>query len=352
MTEQLANTEPTVAEALVAPTEMEELGSAYDRAIAEGVEQDVVADPAAVAERGPDGKFLAKAQEAAADPVVDPVVDPAAQPDSAAPEHLPQAIKTDWANIPETSRKAIVEHQRDMDRKFGAVGAQLREVKPIVDRFNQAKNVPELANLSHDQIAQGALELAMVQVKLEKAPVETIIEIAQTYGVLDQLTAKMRGEQVQSGGNEQRLMATIRTLEKRLDEVGNPDFIRKNVSGYLEERDAETLVKDLSTGKEFYADVEAHLPAFIQMAWQTLGEGASRNDVFNTAYDMAINAIPSVRAKAQAANQKAAVQPDPKRAESAKKAASINVKSSSNGRERALTEEEAMGSAWERAMAS
>ena len=75
--------------------------------------------------------------------------------------------------------------------------------------------------------------------------------------------------------------------------------------------------------------------------------------VLQKAYDMAINANPDVRAKVRAAEAKAtAATPDPKKAAAVRNAVSINVKSSNSGKERPMTEEEAMASAYDRAMAS
>jgi hypothetical protein len=93
------------------------------------------------------------------------------------------------------------------------------------------------------------------------------------------------------------------------------------------------------------------MPLYIK---QVLEKGLAQgpNGILQKAYDMAINANPDIRAKVRAAEAKAtAGNPDPKRAAAVRNAVSINVKSSNSGKERIMTEEEAMASAYDRIMA-
>ena len=94
------------------------------------------------------------------------------------------------------------------------------------------------------------------------------------------------------------------------------------------------------------------MPLYIRHVMERgLAEGPKA--ILQKAYDMAINANPDVRAKVRAAEAKAtAGNPDPKKAAAVRNAVSINVKSSTTGKERAVTEEEAMASAYDRAMAN
>ena len=94
------------------------------------------------------------------------------------------------------------------------------------------------------------------------------------------------------------------------------------------------------------------MPLYIKHVLErNLAEGPKA--VLQKAYDMAINANPDVRAKVRAAEAKAtATTQDPKKAAAVRNAVSINVKSSNSGKERVMTETEAMGAAWDRVMAS
>lgn len=334
-----------------------EMGAAWDRLMVQNG-----------ADRGDDGKFVSPDAQGAEPAPVDAGSsggeDGAGAVDASstvvatvpAPAHLPQGIKADWEKIPEGARDAIVAHQAEMDRKFGEVGKQYQAVKPLGDMMSSLRSeFPEyFGNRDIHQIAKGAAELAVVQAKLDRDPVGTLLQVMDVYKVTDAMRSVLSGQQPSQESNTvQQLQQTIRGLQQKLEEVGNPAFIEQHVSKVMGARDTENLVTELATGKEFYADVEATLPAFIGMAWQRLGESASQREVFDLAYDMAVNADPAVRAKAKASEAKATVaKPDPQRTEAAKKAASINVKSTSSGKERPLTFEESAGAAYDRLMAN
>jgi hypothetical protein len=337
-----------------APSADDQLGKVWDRLMRDNG-----------AERGEGGKFASptgseqpkdggQAEPAAAAPGA---TAPAA---TAAPAHLTQALKAQWDKMPEEARAEVARLTTEWDRKFGEQGKQLGQVKPIADKLTAAvQQFPEFKGMTPDQLAEGALQLAAVQSALHKNPLQTIVEIAQHYGVLPHLAAALQGTDVKPGDSADsgRIIAglerKIANLEADLKKVGSPDTVRSEISRTMLEKDTETLVKDFAKGKDFYGDVEARLPDFISIVLANGGQGRPPADVLSDAYDMAINAIPEVRAKVRAAEARAtAAVPDPKRTEAARKAASINVKPSANGKDRALTDEEAMGAAYDRVMAS
>jgi hypothetical protein len=85
------------------------------------------------------------------------------------------------------------------------------------------------------------------------------------------------------------------------------------------------------------------------MAQQGQGDGASAKDILDAAYDMAIHAIPALRAKVTAA---AAPATDPRLTAAQMKAKSVNVVSRPSGQGRELSEREAMGAVWDKYRAS
>ena len=74
---------------------------------------------------------------------------------------------------------------------------------------------------------------------------------------------------------------------------------------------------------------------------------ATQETVLKNALDMAINADPDLRTKAAAL--KAAAANDPGRVAAAKRANETNIRSTSTGKERKLTEEEELALAWDKA---
>jgi len=348
----IENTEPTTPEEVVVtpPADADgSMGAAWDRLMVNNG-----------SDRAEDGKFVsanADAEIPAEGVAPEGAGEDGSVPNSAiapAPAHLTGAIKSEWANIPEKARNEIARLTDDWHRKFGELGDQLGRVKPIAEKLTTATTqFPEFRGMTADQIADGALQLAAVQARLEKGPeaaLSTIMQIAQAYNVLPALARSFQAQQ----GTEQvaALQQQIASLEAKLQQAGNPDAIRETVSMTLRERETESLVQSFSSEKEHWAEVEAVMPTFIR-AIQEKGGSRSLKETLDAAYDMAINAIPEVREKVRAAEAKAtAALPDPKRTDAARRAASINVKSSATGKERALTSQEAMAAAYDRAMAN
>lgn len=279
---------------------------------------------------------------------------------TAAPAHLPQAIKAEWDKMPETARTAIAAHQAEMDRKFGEQGKLLGQVKPLADKLTEAvTKFPDFKGMTPDQIAQGAIELGAVQVALGKNPVGTIIEIAQHYKCLPQLVQAIggKGEAGDPNNTITSLQQEVSGLKAQLQKVSNPDTLRETVSTTLAEqmkqKEAETAFLDWSKDQEFYAEVEADLAYFVGKVIESKGRERPAKEILTEAYDMAINANPDVRAKVRVAEAKAtAANADPKRTEAAKKAASINVPSNGSGKERQMTEDELLAASYDRKMAS
>lgn len=325
------------------------VGAAYDRMMTNNG-----------SDRGDDGKFVSpNGQEASAGGADEagagaPAVTPPAV-ETPAPAHLPQSIKSLWPAMSEDARKAWSAHVTDTDRKFGEQGKVLGQMKPFHDEFVAAmEQYPEWRGLPPAQLAQGAIRLAAVEREFSKNPVGVIMDLAKRSGSLEKLAQVFNGnaQQGDQGHHVARLERELETLRSQLGKAADPDTIRGEINRTMLAKDAEKLTSDFAAGKEHWAEVEAELPDFIRMV---LAKGGERpmSDVLSDAYDMAINANPAVRAKIRAAEAKAtAAQTDPKRTEAARKAASMNVKPTANGKDRPGTEEEAMGAAYDRMMSA
>lgn len=328
------------------------LGDAYDRLTKE-TNRDELGRFAA------DGTKIVSPDQATGaqdDGVKSVVADPPAT-GTLAPAHLPQAIKANWDKYGPEGQAAITAHQDAMDRKFGEVGRQLETVKPFADTLSAAmKQIPECASMSPTEMAQAAIHLAVVQSDMNKNPVGTLMQIAEQYGIIPQLQAIMAGQEYTPPANQGTvaLERQIAELKSQLERNSNPETIRTEISKTMKEKDAEAVTQKFiaGDGKDYWADVEAKLPTFIKLVLDEGGQ-KTQEQVLSAAYNMAINAIPEVRAKVRAAEAKAtAAGPDPKHAEAARKAVSINIKPTANGKDAPLTEEQAIGMAYDRAMAN
>jgi hypothetical protein len=259
-----------------------------------------------------------------------------------APAHLPQELKADWEKIPEGARKAITDLQAEHDRKMGELGGQLRDAKPINDAYNRLRQQypDDFGALDNSTLSEAVANLAVVQARLGRDPVGTIVQVAQQYGVLGDLARIVAGQQPTGEGQQvAQLQQTIAQLQKKIEDFGNPEAIDQRISQRMEVQATETMLAELRKEAPLYAEVEAALPTFIEMAWGQLGHGADRKAVFKLAYDMAVHANPVTRAKAVAPGKTAAA-PSPERVEQIRAATSVNVKSTANGKERAMTERE------------
>lgn len=360
MTGELTITTPAEPAPVDIPGDDDAMGAVFDRLVTQNG-----------ADRGEGGKFTSPAAAEGAQGGEQPpagTLPPeggegaASSPVTAAPAHLPQALKAEWEKMPEVARAEVAKLTTEWDRKFGEIGKQYGAVKPIADKImGAATQFPEFKGFTADQIADGALQLAAVQARLERGPesaVSTIMEVAKAYNVLP-LLAQAFGQQGQQGDGQQvaQLQQHIARLEQQIARSANPEFIREQITSTMTERETETVVRAFAAKdgvKDYWADVEAQIPRFIQVVQ---GDPASQEksveEILTEAYDMAINALPDVRAKVRAAEAKAtAAQPDPKKTEAAKRAASINVPSTTSGKERVMTEDELLAAAYDRKMAN
>lgn len=332
-------------------SEDDEMSAAYDA---------VMKDDAEARERGKDGKFKGAkgAERASLEGEGKEAGVEGSTASTSAPAHLPQAIKASWEQIPVEAREAIAKHQGEMDRKFAEAGRQMQSARPILDKLSQAaQTIPIMQGMSPQQLADGALQLAAVQAQLDRGSpdqrVQTLMQIANHYGVLPQIAAMVSGQQPdQQVTSLHQEIAQLRQLLGQQQVHNSPEMIEGKFAEMMRVRDAEQAVEGFAKSMPLFADVEASLPRFVEMARERL-PNADMMTVLETAYDMAVHADPEARKKAADLEAQATTSGgDTDRRAAAKRAASINVKSHTSGKGRQSSEEELMGAAYERAMAS
>lgn len=345
--------EAIVAEPAIAPiepvekTDDEIAGDVFDRLTTQNG-----------AERGTDGKFVAKdgkqPEAGAGQPAGE---QPAAeQPAEAvtAPANW-QGLEDVWKAIPAEHAEKVKAHFDDLHRRMSDQGRQLAGIKPVSDQLAQAaKSLPQLANMAPDQIAREAIQLAVIQKQLTENPVETLLQVAHRYGAIPGLVQKLSGQEMPEGAQQiSGLQREIADLKQKLQEASNPEQIETHVSRALEARTAQDAVKSFAAdpANDLWPILEPHLPAHVAEIMQA-NPGLPADQVLRKAYDKALDAFPALKQAKAAAKPAAVTDLDQKRAEAAKKAASVNVKSTSTGKERQLSDEEAMAAAYDRAIAS
>lgn len=271
------------------------------------------------------------------------------QPDSSTPAAVPlpanwQGMDEVWGKLPAEDRAKLAVHQADLHARMSDQGRQLAGFKPIAEIIEKNGKYfnGSIKGADGNPVtpAQGIEYLFNVQQAMDANPVDTILSIADRYGARDKLAAAL-GQPAPQG--DQALRQEIAGLKQQLSTLVNPATIDERINRKLQEQaDAKAAgeeVSRLAKDKPLFSDIpEKRMVNFINDAWDRLGSTASKEAVFNLAYDMAVNADPDLRAKAAAA--KAPAVTDPKKLDGAKRANGVNVTSTSSGKGRALTEDE------------
>ncbi|RWL45300.1 MAG: hypothetical protein EOR60_15270 [Mesorhizobium sp.] len=262
-------------------------------------------------------------------------------------------VKQAWEKAPAELRKFVADREQELQQRLSDHGRQVSAFKPLQEVFDRNaryfdQNTGKKIDGKVVTPAQAVEYLFNVQNAMEAAPVETVMDIIDRYGIRAKVAA-LFGQTVQQGENE--LRQEIAGLKQMLASVHNSANIDDRISQRLQERDSITAANEelsrLSADKPLYSEIpEKRMVSFIQDAWDRLGSAASKEAVFNLAYDMAVNADPDLRAKAAAA--KAAAPKDTGKVDAAKRANSVNVTSTASGRARVLSEDEELAAVYDR----
>ncbi|RWB05469.1 MAG: hypothetical protein EOQ39_22405 [Mesorhizobium sp.] len=263
-------------------------------------------------------------------------------------------VKGAWEKTPAEIRAFIAAREQELQGRLSDHGRQLSTVKPIqevIDRHSHYFDPQKGRKLADGSVVTPAKAIDFLfnaQANLDRAPVESIMAIIDSYGVRDKIAAAF-GQTVQQGESE--LRQEIAGLKTLLATVGNPASIDDRINQKLQERadqtSAETELTRLSADKPLYSEIpEVDMVEAIHKARRKLGDAASKEAVFGLAYDMAVNADPDLRAKAAAG--KPAATNGAAKVEGARRAAAVNIPSTASGKGRALTEDEELAAVFDR----
>lgn len=344
----------------------ESMGEVWEKFQREGVEAEAGDEEAEAVDRDEKGRFKPRQQ---ADEVEDAqeVDQPEGTDDR--PRNftaLPREIRDSWDEIPEQVRSRLASFHQEVANEKANLTRLEKGLGPLRDALQVAtQQAPELANLSPQEAAREIAELAVTKVQLQKDPVGTLLNVAQVTGAMDGLRRALGGQGQQQGQQaaqmgqpqtqrEAALMQQIGQMNRRLEEMGqqmqrvaDPDTITGTVEQTLQMRDLQNEVASWAGEKPYYNALEPHLPGFIDEAIASLGNGASAKDILDAAYDMALERF-NLPSAAQQTPQTAPFGQG-QRTETARKANSANVRSRGT-KPTELSERDAMGQAWERAM--
>lgn len=345
--------EPVSSPSLETPSYEAALSDAYDRAMSGEDRNDAPVNVEATAGRDEKGRFAKQTPAEASPQEGEASGDEAAlvSERKVSPAGLPPNWRMDmadvWEAVPEQQREKLGKWSQELHAKMSDMGRKVADVQAIYD--DMTASYPERFSGPDAMAPVDAVKfLYQVQKDMDARPVETILEIASRYNAIPDI-ARALGMGGDQNAQVQTLQNTIQQLEARIADMVSPQAITNHITRAMTEREVVSSVEKFMAEKPFFSEVESVLPKFIEIARENEPE-ADPLHLLATAYDMAVNAFPAVREKAQAAS-KAAVQPD-LRAAAAKKAASINVRSTANSKAKPRSQEEALGDTYDRLMAS
>lgn len=268
-----------------------------------------------------------------------------------APSELPPEVREAWGDIAEGARDAITKSHREFNRMLSEQGRQLHGIKPIQDSLVKAvKELPHLADMKPDQVANQVFELAKVSAQFAQDPVKALMGYIDKHGLKEQMGQALAGHPLQGGETIQRLNNHIQTLERKIQQFEDPDFMRSQVSAITSEQSTMSEVTAFAKSAVHWGKVEDHLPHFVALERQMQPE-ASPQDVLKAAYEAAVSRfVPEARKASEEAISEASepAQPDPEKTKAALKAKSVNVRSQPSTKTRTLSEREELAAVYDR----
>ena len=283
------------------------------------------------------GKFESK------EPIADQTTDPTtegqtptetappepASPAIEAPQSLPAALRDKWSSVPPEVAEWAAKREAESHKRITELGETAKaaeQIRNVVERYR-----PSLRGLQAEQAID---KLFAANDFLDKDPVQGIQWLAQAYGVDLSRFAQHgeQGDQPAESAHVQALNAKIDRLERALADTSNRVMSREQQEQNARLQTLAKLEDDFAKGKEdhwsdIYDDVADQVKIVI-----TREPDLSPEKAIQKAYERALKLRDDIsgklnEAKAKAEAEKAEAEKK-RKADEAKKHASLNVRSS------------------------
>lgn len=281
-----------------------------------------------------DGK-PAEAKDANAETVEETVTEVSPEPAKPAVQMPPSWSKDKaerWAKLDPDTQADLAAREHQVHQAISNYGRQLKQAEPIMRVVQENADVFRANNIDP---AQGIAALVQAQKVLDRNPMQGIANIAQMYGIdLRAMVGQMYGqpaEHADEGFNphiaqlQQELSQTRRELEQWKSQQAAE---REAATAAQHESQVESLVREINefaNDKPDFDEVQGEVMSYVQYLMQS-SPGLSTRDMLSQAYERATWANPKTREARQKAAAAQRLQDAAKQAESAKRAAQINVK--------------------------
>jgi hypothetical protein len=302
--------------------------------------------------RGPDGKFVSKDGQTEQTEVTDEVAtdeDQAGKPEEQAvepevktpaidaPNSLPAELKAEWTAVPPKFQEYFGQREAAVHEAFSRAGRQLGEYE---NRVKAIEPVEQVVNANRQEFerrgiqpAQGIAALLAAQRMLDANPLGGIVQIARQYGYDLAPLFQAAGVPQQQAAPEQdpyvsQLEARLQEQEQRQTALAEQLQAREYAAYQSQVTEAQRSITNFSKDKPYFEQVRPLMATFLLPVAEGMEPAAKTLD---EAYDMAVNASPTIRTQVQAearAKEEAKRTAEAKaKAEQARKAAAVNVKS-------------------------
>lgn len=275
------------------------------------------------------GQFAAKQPQTPDDPADEggEAVQPENKDERATPEAAPAIdppiswtaeLKQRWAALPPEVQTYVAQRDKESHEAITRQGDVIKSFEPLTQTLEQFRDVYESYNLPPDR---ALAYLFSAERALRTDPLNSLRELCAAYKV-DPLDLVGEGHQPQ-GEQPQRNDPRVAAIAAELDQVKSALMEQRRNEERSRFAGIQQELAEFAKDKPHYETVRVHMASLIQ-------SGAAKD--LADAYDMACNAVPTVRALIKAEEQKAEEAKRTKEAEektrSAKKAASVNLKGS------------------------
>jgi hypothetical protein len=257
-------------------------------------------------------------EEKSAEPAKPAIVDP--------PQSWSREQREKWANLPPETQEYIATRERDAHSQISRLGQQVKQVEPIVQTLEQYKSTFEKNGMSY---TDGLQALLRAQSMFDVDPRAAIQTLMQAYGV--DFSQPMPEGSAPPAREVLDLKATVARLENELRDTQRRVLSREEHEQEVKTAAVDAKVEAFRRANPDFDIVEDDVAMLIP-AMRAKHPDAAPEDVLSKAYDAAVWNHPDLRAKRLGDETKKREEEAVKRAEAARKAASLNVKSKSDAR--------------------
>lgn len=339
----MADEEELDLDASMAET-LREINSASEEEVEEPEAEEPEAEKPAGTARDEKGRFKAKAEEPGAELPDDsaPVDEPGAEiPQDSAPTIPPELVnppptwtaeaKSMWKDVPPRIRQEVLKREQDSLRGV----EQIRERASFGDRLERVispyRALIQSEGATPEQAIEGLMNTAYTLRQGQVGQkVQLAIEMAQQYGFLDQLVAHIRGngQNTQAGGQINHVLAPI---QQELASLKQKLAQKEQQEREVEERQYQEQAHQFVTEVDAAGNLKH--PYFENVKDVMIGLlNAGSAKTYEDAYQMAVWSNPETRQIVEAEQEtqrQAKSQAEAKaRAEKARKAQTVNLRSS------------------------